>query len=121
MLFLFIGLGGFLGAIARYSMGLALPFDGNFPLATLLVNVIGCFLIAIAAFYKNLLPETFFLFFVPGFLGAFTTFSAFGVETFRLIESQQWSLALLNVGLNLFFGFGAITLVMLVLSKTTPS
>lgn len=121
MLFLFIGLGGFLGALARYCIGLALPFDGQFPLATLLVNVLGCFLIAISAFYKNLLPETFFLFFVPGFLGAFTTFSAFGIETFRLMETQQWGLALLNVGLNLVLGFGVIGLVILVLSRVSLS
>ena len=111
MLSLCVGLGGFLGAIARYSVGLLLPFEGNFPLATLLVNVFGCLLIALSAVYRNLLPDSFFVFFVPGFLGAFTTFSAFGLETFRLMQSQQWSLVFLNIGLNLLLGLGAIGLV----------
>ena len=121
MLFICIGLGGFLGAIARYSVSLALPLDGPFPWATLFVNVLGCFLMAIAAFFKHLVPETFFLFFVPGFLGAFTTFSAFGIETFRLMQNQQWSLVAMNVAANLFLGLGAIGLVYFLLSKTNPS
>jgi fluoride exporter len=121
MLFLCIGLGGFLGALARYSVGLAFPFEGNFPWATLIVNVLGCFLIGLAAPYKNLFPETFFLFFVPGFLGAFTTFSAFGLETIRLMQNQQWPLALMNVASNLVLGLGAIGLVFYFLARTNPS
>jgi fluoride exporter len=104
MNFLFVGLGGFLGAISRYAVGLLLPVT-DFPWATLVVNAVGCLAIAILA--ARALPTHISLFLIPGFLGAFTTFSAFGLETVRLLQSQPW-LAAANIAANLFIGLGCI-------------
>ena len=107
--FLLVGVGGALGSMARYGMGLALPSSG-FPYATLAVNVIGCFCIGMAmptaARIEALSPELRLLI-VVGFLGGFTTFSAFGNETVALLRSGG-GLALLNVAANVLLGLGAV-------------
>lgn len=105
-----MGLGGFLGAILRYAIALFFMSSG-FPWATLLVNLLGCVTIASLSFAKNPLPPHILLFLIPGFLGAFTTFSAFGLETIRLFQTQQWSLALLNIFLNVFLGLLSVFIV----------
>lgn len=110
MSFILVGLGGFLGAISRYAVALVLPASG-FPWGTLIVNVLGCAAIALLSFTKNPLPPNVLLFLIPGFLGAFTTFSAFGLETVRLLQSQQWTLAAINIFLNLFLGLVSILIV----------
>ena len=105
MNFVWVGLGGFLGAVSRYSVGLILPTT-VFPWATLVVNAIGCLAIAILA--ARALPTHVSLFLIPGFLGAFTTFSAFGLETMRLLQNNQPWLAAANIAANLFIGLGCI-------------
>ena len=110
MSFMFVGLGGFLGAILRYSVSLLFSSSG-FPWATLCVNVFGCLTIAYFSFSKNPLPPNILLFLIPGFLGAFTTFSAFGLETMRLFQAEQWALAIVNILLNLLLGLGSVAIV----------
>lgn len=109
--FLLVGLGGALGSMARYGIGLALPSSG-FPYATLAVNVIGCFCIGMAmpaaARVEALSPELRLLV-VVGFLGGFTTFSAFGNETVALLRSGG-GLPLLNVAANVGLGLAAVAL-----------
>jgi fluoride exporter len=105
MNFIYVGLGGFLGAVSRYSVGLLLPSTG-FPWATLFVNALGC--LAISIFASRTLPTHVSLFLIPGFLGAFTTFSAFGLETIRLMQNNQPWLAAANVAANLLIGLGAV-------------
>ncbi len=109
--FLLVGLGGAIGSMARYGMGLALPSAG-FPYATLAVNVIGCFCIGLAmpsvARVETLPPELRLLV-VVGFLGGFTTFSAFGNETVSLLRSGG-GLALVNVAANILLGLAAVVL-----------
>jgi fluoride exporter len=105
MNFIYVGLGGFLGAIARYSVGLCLP-STVFPWATLIVNGLGC--IAIAFVATRALPHHMTLLLIPGVLGGFTTFSAFGLETIRLLQSNQVGLAVANVAANLLIGLGSI-------------
>ncbi len=98
MQILWIGLGGFLGANARYfvqrwAAGLWGP---NFPYGTLLANVSGSFLIAffmtLATGRLSISPEA-RLFVAVGFLGGFTTFSSFSLETFNLATQSSWLLA----------------------------
>ncbi len=95
MQFLWIGLGGFLGANARYlvTQWAAGRWGSAFPYGTLIVNVLGCFLIAffltLATGRLNISTEV-RLFVAVGFLGGFTTFSSFAYETFFLVEQGRW-------------------------------
>ncbi len=117
---LVVGLGSFLGGAARYALiAFVHRVAGlRFPLGTLIVNVVGCFLIGgVLHLVKDrsaLGPET-RLFVAVGLLGGFTTFSAFGSETFELLSGDQLPLALLNVAGHLGLGLGAVWLGSLVL------
>ncbi len=107
MKFLYIGLGGFLGAVLRYLLsGWFLRFGTTFPLGTLVVNILGAlllgFLMALVTGTLYLGPEVRF-FLAIGFLGSFTTFSTLAYETDGLLKEGQWLLA----GLN---GFGSVIL-----------
>lgn len=95
MSFVIVGLGGALGAMARYGISLLLPsFDPSrhFPLATLMANTIGSLLIGFviaALFSGGRLGEEWRLFMVVGLLGGFTTFSAFSLETLMLFQTGR--------------------------------
>jgi len=99
---LLIGIAGLLGTIGRYALSgiVARRFGETFPTGTLVVNVIGCFL-AGALFY--ILQERFLVNPVVrtatmiGFLGGFTTFSSFGLQTFNLLRDGEFLLASFNV------------------------
>lgn len=86
---------GGLGAVARVATAGLFPVRA-LPWGTLLVNVIGCLLIG-AAFQifeeRTQLPLEWRLAVVGGFLGGFTTFSAFGLETWELLQEGQWGAA----------------------------
>ena len=88
---LFIGVGGFLGAITRFLLSsfVQKSTDTFFPIGTLSVNVLGGFLIGFLALYfeQHLNPEYRALV-ITGFLGALTTFSTFSYETVMLIETR---------------------------------
>jgi CrcB protein len=115
MRLLVIGLGGFVGAIARYGLSswLARNTGGTFPWGTLTVNVLGCLCIGallqlveeqwtISAYTR--------LFLAVGLLGSFTTFSTFGYETWELLRSADYMRALLNISGNLILGIIAVVL-----------
>ena len=107
-----VGLGGFVGAIARYGLsGLVHGrYAGGFPLGTLVVNVLGCLVIgALLSLVESrpLLHPLAHLFLVMGLLGSFTTFSTLGYETLQLLRDRELATALLNVGANVVFGVGA--------------
>lgn len=110
-----IGIGGFLGAVARYGVGLWIgqKWGKIFPLGTFFVNVSGSFLVG---FLMVLFTERFMLnpqwrmFFVIGFLGAYTTFSTFEYETGALLRDSEWLVAALNVFLSVVAGFTALKL-----------
>ncbi len=93
MNYLFIGLGGVLGAISRHYI--FTQFENkitNFPYHTLIVNIIGCALIGILAeifALKSSLPYQAKLFLITGFLGSFTTFSTFALDNVFLIEKNE--------------------------------
>lgn len=117
---LIIGLGGFLGAIARYGTSglvhqiLRKPW---FPYGTLAVNLLGCLLIGflteLAAQRHLFTPEVRLLVLI-GFLGSFTTFSTFGYESFNLLRDGEFGTALINVAANVLFGLIAVWLGYLV-------
>jgi CrcB protein len=112
--FLFIGLGGFVGAILRYWVGgLAQRVTPHptFPLGTLIVNVIGCFVIGILAAVveaRGALHPNARVFLTVGLIGGFTTFSAFANETFSAYRDGSQVTAIANVLLSVGLGLLAV-------------
>lgn len=109
-----IGIGGMVGAVMRFLLsGLIQNLSKNeaFPLGTLGVNVLGCFIIGILGGYSETLnafsPEL-RAFLMIGLLGSFTTFSSFELETFNLLRNSQFLYAALNVGLQFIVGLIAV-------------
>jgi CrcB protein len=108
---LLAGAGGFLGAAARYGLGMALkPWTTSFPWHTLAINLLGCFLIGLLSPLVGHRPS-WLIFVIPGILGGFTTFSAFGYETVKLAEGGRGLVAVVyvvaSVGLGLLAVWGA--------------
>lgn len=108
-------LGGGLGSLARYLTGLWLAdrLGAAFPWGTLAVNVLGSFLIGLIATLADesgsISPQTRLLL-VTGLLGGFTTFSAFSLETWRLLEQNEMGRAALNIAVTLALSFVAVVL-----------
>lgn len=112
---LFIALGGAAGSCLRYAMqGVVQRWAGGpFPAGTLAVNVVGCALIGfLAAAFAGAWPvrEEVRLGLVVGVLGGFTTFSAFGWETFALGRDGDMRLAIANVAASCALGLAAVWL-----------
>jgi CrcB protein len=110
-----IGIGGFVGAVARYFIALWIGqrWGRTFPLGTFVVNISGCFLIGLIMSWfaeKFMVSPQVRLFLVVGFLGAYTTFSTFEYETGNLVKDGEWSIALANVLLSVIAGFVALKL-----------
>jgi CrcB protein len=118
---LLIAGGGSIGALLRYAIsgwsytltGRLCPrlAEAGFPIGTLVVNVLGCLVIGgVGAFFggPQIVREEHRVFVLIGVLGAFTTFSTFGYETFELINDRQWGFAGLNVLLSNAVGLAAV-------------
>jgi len=110
--FLLIAAGAALGANARYLVGLwaADRFGADFPYGTLIANVTGClllgFLITLGTGRIGLAPETRLLLAV-GFLGSYTTFSSFAVESFTMAQGGSLGRSLINLFANNVIGLSA--------------
>jgi len=100
---LLVGAGGFLGSVLRYLAGGAVQAAArhpHFPWGTLAVNAAGCLLIGFlggVAETRHVLTLEQRLFLITGFLGGFTTFSAYGFETYYLVRVGEPGLAVANV------------------------
>ncbi|MBT17896.1 MAG: fluoride efflux transporter CrcB [Dehalococcoidia bacterium] len=108
MQILLVGIGGFAGSAFRYTLSLwmsdRVASSSSFPLGTFTVNVIGCFIIGLLAallIISGDISEKARLFVVVGFLGGFTTFSAFSFEALNLLRSGHSITALTYVLLTL--------------------
>lgn len=122
MNYLFIGIGGIFGALARYAIGkwITQRWQSSFPLGTFFINLSGAFALGIlvtffAKFfpaYSNLKVMT-----TTGFLGAFTTFSTFTYESLRLIEDGQYYQAFKYIVLSTIFGIILAYLAVLMVEK----
>lgn len=94
MTFLFVALGGAVGAVCRYALSLIIV-KSDFPWMTFIANFVGCFLIGLIAGIskKYQVNKNLILFLKTGFCGGFTTFSTFSLETWSLIERQKYGIA----------------------------
>ena len=103
---LLVGLGGAIGAVLRYIVSGIAPRAGGIPSGTLLVNVIGSFVLSIMTFTT---PQSSIIYLINiGMLGSFTTFSTFAYETFRLLEEGENRHFALNIILNVSLCITAI-------------
>lgn len=108
--FLFVMLGGSVGAVLRYAVSLLCQHwrCTTLPWATFLVNIIGCFLLGLlmglGEKYTNFSGST-YLMLTVGLCGAFTTFSTFSADTFRLVDNGQWLMALAYLAASVVIGF----------------
>ncbi len=113
MVILLAGAGGFLGASLRYLV-VNWVYDAagqaGFPYGTLVVNALGCLLIGVVvglAEARQPLSAGTQAFLVVGILGGFTTFSAFGIDTIRLVREGAILAGVLNVALQVAVGLSA--------------
>ncbi len=108
---LLVGLGGFLGTLARYGInGLLATVSNPFPWQTFIVNTLGCFLMACLSYLfeaKNYLSLEIRLLLTTGFCGGFTTFSSYIFEVIRLGKQNELPLAFTYLLLSLVSGLGA--------------
>lgn len=109
---LWVGLGGFLGANARYLLGgwIATRLGPAFPYGTFVINISGSFILGLimGTVEGQVLSPAVRLGLAIGFVGAYTTFSTWTYETMRLIESGSWLLAAMNVFGSLAVGMLAV-------------
>ena len=107
---LWIGFAGMAGAITRVSLGKFIYSESGFPMATLLINSVGTFVlcfIAAGALRKISANRQLYDAVTTGFLGSFTTFSALSMETVLLVDNGQLVMAILYVALSIIGGLVA--------------
>ena len=109
-----VGSGGFLGALARYGLSgvvqRQVPLT-SFPYGTLVVNLLGCFVIGVLAGLADsraLFGPEFRIFALIGILGGFTTFSTFGYETFAMVRDAEYLRAATNAGVHVIIGLALV-------------
>ena len=112
---LLVGVGGFFATLLRYWLTGVIDrrYGETFPLGTLVVNALGCFLAGFMFFvlYDRLLtsPTSRSVVFI-GLLGGFTTFSAYGLQTFTLLRDGEIFLALVNIAISNLLGLSLVYL-----------
>ena len=114
MPYLLVGVGGFIGANARFVVArlVGAMFETTFPLGTFVINVSGSFLLGVLGtiIVQKVMPgsEAMRLALGVGFLGAYTTFSTFEFETHALFEDGSWLTATTNMFASLLVGLLAV-------------
>ncbi len=127
VVYLWIALGSAIGGVGRYALTkFLLPSSAHFPLSTVLINVLGSFVIG---FFGTLtvsggryaVSENMRLFVMVGICGGFTTFSSFSLQTFDLMRSGMWGKALWNIGLSVVFCLAAVGMGHAIAARAVPT
>ena len=111
---LLVGIGGFIGAILRYVLGGWIQSSFvNFPVGTLVINTTGSFFLGLIMYlseYRGFFDDKTRIFLTIGILGAYTTLSTFGYESFRLLDDSKLFLMAINVVGTVLFSMLAVYL-----------
>jgi CrcB protein len=108
---LYVGAGSFVGGALRYVVSLILKYDGGFPWATFVVNLLGCLLIGVLWGLFCRVPnvsQNLVLFLSVGLCGGFTTFSTFSKESVMLMQSGNWLMLALYILGSILLGVGLV-------------
>lgn len=120
VIFLYIGIGGFFGAISRFVVaGFVQKISGSlFPFGTLSVNVLGSFIIGLTAMYfENVIAPEYKAMVMTGFLGALTTFSTFSLENVNMLQEGDYTRAIINIFVNVIFSISATIAAIYIFKK----
>jgi len=106
---IFIAVAGLVGTLFRYWLSgvVARHYGETFPWGTMAVNLVGCFLAGVVFYVTEerfLLSPTLRAALLIGFLGGFTTFSSYGIQTFTLLRDSEFGLATLNIAASNVLG-----------------
>ncbi|PPR13007.1 MAG: putative fluoride ion transporter CrcB [Proteobacteria bacterium] len=118
--YLYVAMGGAFGAVFRY-LSMNLIGLSNFPYGTFFVNITGSFLIGMFLSYESgvqSLPQELKLLIVVGFLGAFTTFSTFSMDSIHLIQKSEYFKAIAYVTGSLALSFSAFIIGMQIFKQS---
>lgn len=112
---IYIGIGGALGAVSRFGVNEVIEnfFSLSSHYATLLVNIIGCFFIGFLIGLSFPVKDSFYYFFIIGFLGSFTTMSAFTHQTIMMANSNliiALSYIMLTLILSIFATYAGVVI-----------
>lgn len=114
MAYLWVLIGSAIGGLLRYLVGIwTIPVSGSFPTGTLIINVLGSFVIGFFGTYtlhggRHPASDNMRLFVMVGLCGGFTTFSSFSLQTYDLLRSGHWGRALAYVVLSSTLGLAAV-------------
>ena len=109
---IWLAVAGATGTLARYGIAVFVQgtYKGAFPVGTLIVNVVGCFLFGLVwslANEKLAIGAEVKVIVLIGFMGAFTTMSTFAFESAELMRDSMWGLAFLNIAAQNLFAITA--------------
>lgn len=116
---LLVFLGGGFGALSRYGVSNLGIFDEDKYYYTVAINITGCITIGIiwALFQHYNVARNWYLLAIVGFLGGYTTYSAFTLDAMQLVQAGHWLKALFYIGITLIGGLGGCALGLIVTEK----